>query len=500
MPSCDGSKPNSALCLPRDFTGALSREILATFERDLKGVEGVRQAVDGLDARVCVASSSAPERLRFALRVTGYETLFAPNIFSSAEVPRGKPHPDLFLFAARSMGAAAENCLVVEDSVAGVTAARAAGMIVFGFVGGSHFSVPAQTEELTAAGADLIFDDMARLPEIVATYSAKSARSRKGDLMARRPDQEGLRLDEAARAGWLYYVAGNTQDEIARKLGISRQAAQRLVSLAISERLIKVRLDHPIARCMELAAALRLRYDLRFCDVAPTDPDSTSSTLGIAQVAAAEFERWLRRPEPAIIGIGTGRTMRAVADQLPAMECPQHKLVALVGTTKTDGSASFYDVIIRVSDSVRAPHYPMPLPVIARSVEERELLTSLASVKSLFALVERTDVCFVGVGTVGDSAPLVQDGIITRQEAEALRQLGAVGEITGWAFDAAGRVLTEGTNLRVAGAPLRKAGNRLVVGVAMGPSRRAPLRAALTGGLLSGLVTDEATAEHLLQR
>jgi DNA-binding transcriptional regulator LsrR (DeoR family) len=318
--------------------------------------------------------------------------------------------------------------------------------------------------------------------------------------MARKAEQDGLRLDEAARAGWLYYVAGNTQDQIARKLGISRQAAQRLVSLAISERLIKVRLDHPIARCMELAAALRMRYDLRFCDIAPTDPDSTSSTLGIAQAAAAEFERWLRRPEPAVIGIGTGRTMRAVADQLPAMECPQHKLVALVGTTKTDGSASFYDVIIRVSDSVRAPHYPMPLPVIARSVEERELLTSLASVRSLFDLVERTDVCFVGVGSVGDSAPLVEDGIITRHEAETLRHLGAVGEITGWAFDSAGRVLTEGSNQRVAGAPLRKAGNRLVIGVAMGPSRRAPLRAALTGGLLSGLVTDESTAEHLLQR
>ena len=112
--------------------------------------------------------------------------------------------------------------------------------------------------------------------------------------MARKSDHDGLRLDEAARAGWLYYVAGNTQDEIARKLGISRQAAQRLVSLAISERLIKVRLDHPIARCMELAAALKLRYDLRFCEVAPTDPGSTSSTLGIAQVAAAEFERWLQ--------------------------------------------------------------------------------------------------------------------------------------------------------------------------------------------------------------
>ena len=65
--------------------------------------------------------------------------------------------------------------------------------------------------------------------------------------MARKPDSEADRLDDAARAGWLYYIAGNTQDEIARKLGVSRQTAQRLVSLSVSEKLIKVRLDHPIA-------------------------------------------------------------------------------------------------------------------------------------------------------------------------------------------------------------------------------------------------------------
>jgi DNA-binding transcriptional regulator LsrR (DeoR family) len=317
--------------------------------------------------------------------------------------------------------------------------------------------------------------------------------------MARKTEAEDGRLDEAARAGWLYYVAGNTQDEIARKLGISRQSAQRLVSLAISERLIKVRLDHPIARCLELADALKKRYDLRFCEVAPTDPASTSSTLGIAQLAAAEMERWLRNAEPAVIGIGTGRTMRAVADQLPAMECPQHKLVALVGTTKTDGSASFYDVIIRVSDTIRAPHYPMPLPVIARSVEERQLLTGLASVRSVLALIERADVSFVGVGAVSDDAALVQDGIVTREEARALREAGAVGEITGWSFDSRGRLVEGSINERVASAPLRPGAGRMI-GVAMGSTRRAALRGALAGQLISGLVTDEATGEHLLQR
>jgi DNA-binding transcriptional regulator LsrR (DeoR family) len=318
--------------------------------------------------------------------------------------------------------------------------------------------------------------------------------------MTKNTDGESARLDDAARAGWLYYVAGNTQDQIAKKLGVSRQSAQRLVSLAMSERLIKVRLDHPIARCMELAALLRQRYDLRYCEVAPSDPASGSATLGIAQIAAAEMERWLRRADPVVIGIGTGRTMRAVADQVPQMECPQHRLVGLVGATKIDGSASFYDVIMRLSDTVRAPLYPMALPVLARSSAERDLLTSLASIRNVLALVEQADATFVGVGSIGENTPLLKDGFISFEENEALRSAGAVGEITGWAFDARGRLIEGLTNERVASAPLRQATKRLMIGVAMGPSRRAALRGALAGQLISGLVTDEATAEHLLRR
>jgi DNA-binding transcriptional regulator LsrR (DeoR family) len=155
-------------------------------------------------------------------------------------------------------------------------------------------------------------------------------------------------------------------------------------------------------------------------------------------------------------------------------------------------------VIIRVSDTVRAPHYPMLLPVIARSVKERQLLTGLASVRSVLELVERTDVSFVGIGSIGENSPLVQDGIVTPAEADALRKLGAVGEITGWAFDSMGHVLSGGTNERVVSAPLRGPRDRLIIGVAMGASRRAAIRAALAGKLISGLITDEATAEHLL--
>jgi DNA-binding transcriptional regulator LsrR (DeoR family) len=192
--------------------------------------------------------------------------------------------------------------------------------------------------------------------------------------------------------------------------------------------------------------------------------------------------------------------MRAVGDQLPQMECPQHRLVGLVGTTKIDGSASFYDVIMRVSDTVRAPLYPMAVPVLARNEEERGMLISLPSIRQVLSLVEQADATFVGVGSIGENTPLLKDGFISEEENDALRRAGAVGEITGWVFDARGRLIEGLTNARVASAPLRQPTKRLMIGVAMGPSRRAAIRGALVGQLISGLVTDEATAEHLLRR
>ena len=153
--------------LPASFPGDLTRRILAGFESELKGVAGIREALAGLGTRVCVASSSALDRIRRSLAAVGYEGLFEPHIFSASAVKRGKPSPDLFLHAAREMAAPPEACLVIEDSVPGVLAAKAAGMQVFGFVGGSHVSGTAQGRRLSAAGAALTFADMTELPDII---------------------------------------------------------------------------------------------------------------------------------------------------------------------------------------------------------------------------------------------------------------------------------------------------------------------------------------------
>ena len=316
--------------------------------------------------------------------------------------------------------------------------------------------------------------------------------------MIDRPETDATPLDDAARAGWLYYVAGLTQDQIAQELGVSRQRAQRLVSRAMAERLIRVRLEHRVSGCLDLEAALLRHFGLRLARVAPSLPAAMDPLPSLAPTAAAEIERVLRSTRPLVIALGTGRTLRAAVDELTAMECEQHRIVSLNGNISPDGSASYYDVIMRVADRVRAPHYPMPMPVIAASTAERALFHALPSIKSVLALANAADVTFVGVGQMGDDAPLVKDGFLTPQELTEMQAAGAAGEVAGWAYDSDGRYLDTPVNNRVAGARVQADTGRSVIAIAAGTSKLKAILAGLKGRIFNGLITDERTARSLL--
>ncbi|MBW7921455.1 MAG: sugar-binding transcriptional regulator [Rubellimicrobium sp.] len=311
---------------------------------------------------------------------------------------------------------------------------------------------------------------------------------------------EPTRLDDAARAGWLYYVAGHTQDEIARTLGVSRQSAQRLVAMAVSERLVKVRIDHPIGHCMDLGRRLREHFGLALAEVVPSDPDAPELLTGVAIATAAELERLLREDEPRIIALGTGRALKATVEQLSRMSCPQHSVVSRLGNMMSDGEATPYNAVIRMADRVGARHYPFPLPVLVEDRAELRQLHALGPVRNTLALCAEADLTVVGIGQIGAHAPLVLDGFLTAAEAEALVARGATGEITSWVYDRAGRLLDCAHNERVASAALDCQGTRPMIAVALGAAKVAAIHAAVTGGLVTGLVTDEATAERLLAR
>lgn len=127
------------LDLPADFEDRYRDRLLAAFQRDLKIMPGVLEVLDELAIPFCVATSSSPRRVEMSLALTGLSGRMQGRIFTASQVARGKPAPDLFLFAAEAMGHAPARTLVIEDSLTGVRAALAAGMTVWRFVGGSHF-------------------------------------------------------------------------------------------------------------------------------------------------------------------------------------------------------------------------------------------------------------------------------------------------------------------------------------------------------------------------
>ncbi len=162
-----GMKMADILALVRDLTGhslpqgadqdiwPVTRQFFAEALEPTKGIAGFLQS---LPQKRCVASSSHPERIAFSLDKVGISQYFGDNVYSSTMVKRGKPAPDLFLFAADKMGVDPARCVVIEDSPFGVEGAVAAGMTAFGYTGGGH-TYAGHAERLSERGAAQVFTD-----------------------------------------------------------------------------------------------------------------------------------------------------------------------------------------------------------------------------------------------------------------------------------------------------------------------------------------------------
>lgn len=145
-------------------------DIDARVAQEAPSMPNVREVYESLGLPVGVVSNSAPHRLQLCVRRAGLMDLVGTNVFSGDEVSSPKPAPDVYLKAARVMGYSPEQCLVIEDSVTGVTAAKAAGMHVLGFLGGSHIRSD-HAEMLSKAGARKLFNDMNMLPQIIQSLN-----------------------------------------------------------------------------------------------------------------------------------------------------------------------------------------------------------------------------------------------------------------------------------------------------------------------------------------
>ncbi|EJF30037.1 MULTISPECIES: sugar-binding transcriptional regulator [Enterobacteriaceae] len=311
--------------------------------------------------------------------------------------------------------------------------------------------------------------------------------------------REEKKQEQAARVAWMYYVAGMTQQDIARELGISRQVAQRLVSSAREQGMVTVKIAHPVARCLKLAQQVQERFGLEICRVVPSEGLDDEAIQQMLAVEGAEvMSQFIADEQPQVFGIGSGKTLRSIIDVLPWIERPQHHCVSMIGAIARDDSGTRYDMPLKMAEKMQGKYYFIPAPLYADSEEDRDMWCRHKVYQRVTDRALAANVAFLGVGEVDIGCPLNAEGFITDEQVNMLHRQGVAGEMLGHFFDHGGQRVYSELDALLTSVPLQSDNPRKIIAFSGGARKFAAIKAALTGRWMSGLVTDESTAVRLL--
>ncbi|HWL69555.1 MAG TPA: sugar-binding transcriptional regulator [Geminicoccus sp.] len=305
----------------------------------------------------------------------------------------------------------------------------------------------------------------------------------------------------ATRAAWLSFIGGLTQDEIASRLSMSRVKVNRLIAQAHREGLIRVFIEGTPQECVTLEDRLCRKFGLSGCFVAPMlgEDERPLPVETLAVAGARVLHNALETGQARLIGVGHGRTLAAMADRLPRQQRDGVRFVSLLGSLTRNAAANPFDVIHRLCERTGAESYFLPVPFFADNGEDKAVLMAQRSVRHALDLGRQADLVIAGLGEVASGSFLVRTGMITAEELDELRRLGAVGEILGRFFDANGRLVDAEINARAIAIDLADLQGKEVVILAGGRSKPQAIRAILSTGLVTRLVTDEATAHAVIE-
>jgi DNA-binding transcriptional regulator LsrR (DeoR family) len=319
-----------------------------------------------------------------------------------------------------------------------------------------------------------------------------------GGDMARFIDKRDGDDSLAVRAAWLHYAAGLTQSEVANRLGITSVKAHRLIARANQNGAVKVTIEGDIAECVMLERQLEARYGLEYSEVVPDLHEQGLPLKALGMAGGGFLQREIENFRGGVIGIGHGRTLAAAVNEMARMDAARVRFVSLLGGVTRNYAANPHDVMHRLTEKTGAAAFVLPVPVFANSVEDREVLLAQRGVGEVFELAARADPMIVGIGTAEPDAQLVASHMIEPAEIREVRDLGGVGEMLGYFFDSEGKRIETSLSARTLSPGLDGMRGRRIVAIAGGIQKIAAIRALLKSGFLRGLITDERTAQALV--
>jgi DNA-binding transcriptional regulator LsrR (DeoR family) len=307
------------------------------------------------------------------------------------------------------------------------------------------------------------------------------------------------------RAAWLYYVVGLTQEEIAARLGLARTRVVRLVAEARERGLVSITIQHDSIRDLEIEQALCKQFGLDFClttprlDLAPGKDRRLLAAQGLIARravggAAALLLKGRLTNGPVTVGLSWGRTLEQVALHLSGVRNPRARFVSLMGSLTRNSASNPFEVVQALAARTGGEGHFLPVPFIADTQSDREVLISQRIVAEAIDLALSADLYLISVGEMTETAILRQQDMISKDELGSLRALGAVADTLGVFIDAEGQLIPHPVTQRALAIPFERLHGRDVVLLAAGTEKADATIALLRTGVVKGLIIDGDTA------
>ncbi len=313
------------------------------------------------------------------------------------------------------------------------------------------------------------------------------------------------------RAAWFYYVAGLNQEATSRRMGLTRARVNKLLGQARDAGIVSIIINDRDLGLLHAEEAIQREFGLDFCITTPAlglDESQTSQNNALAALplkaagtAGALYLRGFLADHPrAIVGAGWGRTLAHLSRQMSGTNAPEARFISLMGSLTANSAFNPFEVVQALAQATGGEGYFLPVPFIADTPDDRNVLMAQRAVARPMDLAKRADVALLSVGELTESSLLRQQGMISREELQELRNAGAVGDTNGLFFDRDGRPVEHNLKHRTIGTGVEDLAKMRTVLLSGGLQKVAATEAILRGRFVRGLIIDGDGALRLAAR
>lgn len=306
-------------------------------------------------------------------------------------------------------------------------------------------------------------------------------------------------LDEifiSKKCAWLYYVGRLNQNQIAKKVGLSKMRVHRLIAFAEKNGFVKTFVEGGFDETSKYENILKEKYHLKISEVIPIEDLNNDPSEMIAAAGARFIMNQINENNVSEFGIGTGNTLNNIAKWLPKID-KEIDFITVNGSLTSHNSIQTETGINQISHKTNGECYNVGIPLMVESVEQKKILEKIKFIKEIMNRANNTKVKILGVGGLFETSQIVRSKIFSKESIEKIKQAGAVGEVAGNFFDKNGKFISIKETQKITSADIDSFKKSTTVLVAGGRYKISQIKSVLKSGLFTGLITDEETAKQL---